>query len=140
RADRARRRGAPQPVDPGPGPVVGAARARAGARGQLRPPAGPAVSPRVALQALAARQAGRRLPLRPARGHAGVRAARDLQNVQLTIAPLRVGAIVTACSLPVSRPRMNSTTPPAIAAPPTTNDVSSTMLSRCPPSSSSLKR
>ena len=59
----------PEPLERGQGPVVGAAAHRARVRGEVRPPAGRPLPARGDLPALAARQAARGLPLRPARGH-----------------------------------------------------------------------
>ena len=67
-----------EPLERGQGPVLGAAAHRARLRGEVRPPAGRPLPPRGHLHALAARQAARGVPLRPAGGHASGGAGGDL--------------------------------------------------------------
>ena len=83
-------------------------------RGLVRPPAGHAVSPRHALQALAARQAAERLPLRSARGDTGVRDRADLRRRSRIIVVMRGlrcsywhvrRAVATSCSISIRSPR-----------------------------------
>src|SRR5262249_24091939 len=69
-----------QPLEPWEGPQLGAPPARARLRGSVRPHAGYAFPPRRAVPALAPRQAPAGLPLRPAGGHAGLRALARLRR------------------------------------------------------------
>ena len=84
--------GRPEPLEPGQGPDLGAAARRAGRRGGLRPPPGRPVPPRHPARALAARPPPGRLPVRPAGGHAAVRAGRHLRERRLDDRALVDGA------------------------------------------------
>ena len=70
--------GAQEPLEPGQGPLVGAAAPGARRRGGLRPHGGHALPPHRALPALAPRQGSARLHLRAARGGGAARARGDL--------------------------------------------------------------
>ena len=72
--------GATLALEPGQGPLVGAAALRARRRGGLRPSPGRPLPPRHDVQALASRQAARGLPLRPARDVRALRAGADLRR------------------------------------------------------------
>ena len=67
-------------LEPRQGPVVGAAARGTRRRGRLRPPPGRPVPPRDDVQALAAGQAARGVPLRPARGDRAVPAGPHLRR------------------------------------------------------------
>src|SRR5262249_29119169 len=72
--------GREEPLERGQGPVLGAASHRARLRGEVRSPAGPSFPARGDVPALAARQIPGGLPLRSARGDAGLRAGDDLRR------------------------------------------------------------
>src|SRR6185503_6477999 len=114
--------GRPEPVEPGQGPVLGAATHRARVRGEVRPPAGGPLPPRHHLPALAPRQAPGGLPLRSARGDAARRAGADLRSAALRRAVLAlVGAIACAALVVVVRawrfrPQPRPAAAPAAAA------------------------
>src|SRR5207245_11718630 len=69
-----------QPLEPLQGPELGAAPARACVRGRVRPHAGDPLPACRAVRALASRQATARVPLRPAGGHAPLRAGARLRR------------------------------------------------------------
>jgi ATP-dependent DNA ligase len=69
------------PLEPGQGPVLGAAARRAGRRGRLRPPPGRPVPACDDVQALAAGQAPGSVSLRPARDERALRARGDLREL-----------------------------------------------------------
>ena len=76
--------GRDEPLEPGQGPLVGAAPRRARRRGRLRPPAGRPVPSRDDVPPLAAGQGARGLPLRPAGDDRAIRARAHLRR-RLTV-------------------------------------------------------
>ncbi len=108
-------------LEPGQGPVVGAAPRREGRRGGVRPPPGRPVPAWDDVQALAPRQVAGRLHVRPARGDARLRDREDLRRVGLSsrassAAPAPAGRPGPATR---SRPtgRSPGRAPPAAAGP-----------------------
>ena len=95
--------GRAEPLERGQGPLVGAAAHRARVRGEVRPPAGRPLPARGRLPALAAGQAARGLPLRPARGHAarGARGVFGPASLPFAVAAPGLGALAPPGAAPL---------------------------------------